>query len=51
MSGSNSNDDGGGNDVIDNLVVMSVMRLMIVMGKLRVLQVTMLNVMEVPKWK
>lgn len=51
MSGGNSNDYDGGNDVIDTLVLMSMMRLMMVMGKLRVLQVTLLNVMEVPEWK
>ena len=36
---------------IDVLMGKVVMRLMMVMKKLRVLQVTLLNVAEVPKWK
>ena len=51
----NSNDDGGvdGNGVLGNDVLVGkvVMRLMMVTSKLRVLQVTLVNVMEVLKWK
>ena len=53
-TGGNSNDDGGihGNDFLENWVLMGkVIMLMIVMWKLRVMQVTFLIVMEVPKRK
>ena len=53
-TGGNSNDDGGidGNDFLVNCVLMGeVIMLMIVMWKMRVMEVTLLIVMEVPKRK
>ena len=53
--GGNSNDDDSTD--VDGILRMSVLmrkvviKLMMVMSKLRVLQVTLLNVMEAPKWK
>ena len=53
--GGNSNDngsvDGDGILRIGVLIGKVLMRLIMVMSKLTVLQVILLNVMEVPKWK
>ena len=51
--GGNSKDDGMRMVFLRIGVLMGkvVMRLMMVMSKLRVLQVALLNVVEVPKWK
>ena len=53
--GGNSNDDGSvdGDGIlrIGVLIGKVLMRLIMVMNKLTVLQVILLNVMEVPKWK
>ena len=53
--GGNSKDDGNEDGISENWCVDGggkvVMRLMMVMSKLRVLQVALLNVVEIPKWK